>query len=71
MKIIGNDITIYRGQDLTIDYIIVNKDGSPYIVQRSKQPATGIGTAENAYPNWLISISNCICKSFNCVKSLD
>ena len=58
MKIIGNDITIYRGQDLTIDYILVNKDGSPYIVQRSKQPATGIGTAENAYPNWLISISN-------------
>ena len=58
MKIIGNDITIYRGQDLTLDYILVNKDGSPYIVQRSKQPATGIGTAENSYPIFLLCICN-------------
>ena len=32
MKVFNNEITIHRGETFSMDKVIQNKDGSPYIV---------------------------------------
>ena len=47
MKTLNNEIIISRGESFTIDNLIQNKDGSPYIISR-----------ELVKPYFVISISN-------------
>lgn len=46
MKTFNNELVVHRGETFSIDKIIQNKDGSPYII-----------SSELKHPYWLLSIS--------------
>lgn len=47
MQVNKNELKVYRGESFTIDKLLVNRDGTPYIVSNELQN-----------PYWLISVSN-------------
>lgn len=66
MKLIGNDIIIYRGENFTIDRSVINRDGSPFVVSsRLLNPyilvtvSTDKREQTNRYiKNWWLDASN-------------
>ncbi len=47
MQVFRNELKVYRGENFTIDKLLINRDGSPYIISNELQN-----------PYWLISVSN-------------
>lgn len=47
MQVLRNELKVYRGESFTIDKLLQNRDGSPYVVSNELQN-----------PYWLISVSN-------------
>ena len=50
MKVFNNEITIHRGETFSMDKVIQNKDGSPYIVSRRlKNPCVLVSVSTTRY----------------------
>ena len=45
MRVYGQNITIHRGESFTVDFLLTNKDGSPFIV-----------SSEMTHPYYLVSV---------------
>lgn len=68
MTLKGNEMTIQRGETFTIDRLIVNRDGSPFIVSsKYKNPHLLITVASTKYnqqnrylANWWLNLSDMV-----------
>lgn len=50
MKVFNNEITIHRGETFSMDKVVQNKDGSPYIVSRRlKNPCVLVSVSTTRY----------------------
>ncbi len=49
MRMYGNEIAIHQGESFTIDKLIVNEDGSPYIVGNLNTPRWEINISDSDY----------------------
>lgn len=51
MRVYNHEMTIRRGEAFTIDKIIQNRDGSPYVLPKMLKPCFVVTVSSSLYPN--------------------
>ena len=64
MRMYGNDIEIVRGESFTIDKLLVNEDGSPYIVGNLNNPKWRIIVNDAEYGKAVLAYELDVFKKF-------